>query len=83
MLTCSLLVLFPYCFPHLVVDRVSMTDADQSRHLETVRTMIYGNLIDLVHLRTETYSEEGGRIPRAEFGSPAEGWCLKRMRGDA
>eukprot|EP01062_Namystynia_karyoxenos_P053233 TRINITY_DN4301_c0_g2_i1.p1 TRINITY_DN4301_c0_g2~~TRINITY_DN4301_c0_g2_i1.p1 ORF type:complete len:587 (+),score=236.23 TRINITY_DN4301_c0_g2_i1:92-1762(+) len=43
---------------------------DQSKHLETATTHIYGESIDLVHLRTEDYADS--RIPTVRAGTPEE-----------
>jgi tRNA nucleotidyltransferase/poly(A) polymerase len=40
---------------------------DQSKHLETLTVRIYGQDVDLVNLRTETYADS--RIPEMKFGS--------------
>jgi tRNA nucleotidyltransferase/poly(A) polymerase len=44
---------------------------EQSKHLETVTTFIFGLPIDFVNLRTESYAE-GSRIPTVEVGTPEE-----------
>ncbi|CAM9905559.1 unnamed protein product, partial [Sphacelaria rigidula] len=49
---------------------------EQSKHLETARMKILGSWVDLVNLRTETYSADS-RIPEAAFGS-AEQDALRR-----
>lgn len=45
---------------------------EKSKHLETTTMQILGLDIDLVNLRKETYSDEEGRIPQIEFGTPEE-----------
>ena len=45
---------------------------EKSKHLETTTMQIFGLDIDLVNLRKETYSDEEGRIPQIEFGTPEE-----------
>ncbi|KAF2217264.1 hypothetical protein CERZMDRAFT_25232, partial [Cercospora zeae-maydis SCOH1-5] len=45
---------------------------EKSKHLETTTMQILGLDIDLVNLRKETYSDEEGRIPQIEFGTPGE-----------
>ncbi|KAI5363243.1 putative Poly A polymerase, head domain, Tti2 family, Nucleotidyltransferase superfamily [Septoria linicola] len=45
---------------------------DKSKHLETTTMQILGLDIDLVNLRKETYTDEEGRIPQIEFGTPEE-----------
>lgn len=47
------------------------TNPEQSKHLETARVKIHGLQIDLVNLRSETYSQTS-RVPQMEFGSPSE-----------
>jgi len=44
---------------------------EQSKHLETARMKVMGLWIDLVNLRTETYTHDS-RIPNIELGSPQE-----------
>ncbi|KAI9751627.1 MAG: CCA tRNA nucleotidyltransferase, mitochondrial [Lichina confinis] len=44
---------------------------EKSKHLETVTTKVLGLDIDLVNLRTETYSE-ASRNPQMAFGTPEE-----------
>lgn len=50
---------------------VIMSNPDQSKHLETARMKIRGVWIDLVNLRSETYTQHS-RIPTMEFGTPEE-----------
>ncbi|CAK1358398.1 unnamed protein product [Cercospora beticola] len=45
---------------------------EKSKHLETTTMQILGLDIDLVNLRKETYTDEEGRIPQIEFGTPEE-----------
>ncbi|PVG04799.1 hypothetical protein CPB86DRAFT_692433 [Serendipita vermifera] len=45
------------------------SNPEQSKHLATTRLKILGVEVDLVNLRSETYSSES-RIPVIEFGSP-------------
>ncbi|CAM9325472.1 unnamed protein product [Discosporangium mesarthrocarpum] len=56
-----------------VTHNVAVIEAnpDQSKHLETARLKIMGVWVDLVNLRTETYSEDS-RIPEAKFGTAEE-----------
>ncbi|CDK27404.1 unnamed protein product [Kuraishia capsulata CBS 1993] len=44
---------------------------EKSKHLETCKTKILGQEIDLVNLRNETYTEES-RVPTVEYGTPEE-----------
>eukprot|EP00904_Undaria_pinnatifida_P010376 jgi/Undpi1/6469/HiC_scaffold_20.g08948.m1 len=44
---------------------------EQSKHLQTARMNIRGVWVDLVNLRTETYSSDS-RIPEASFGTAEE-----------
>mmetsp|Transcript_1069 Transcript_1069/g.3329 ORF Transcript_1069/g.3329 Transcript_1069/m.3329 type:complete len:526 (+) Transcript_1069:101-1678(+) len=46
-------------------------NSEKSKHLETARVKVLGLNIDLVNLRTETYTEDS-RIPMAEIGTPLE-----------
>ncbi len=46
---------------------VIMSNPDQSKHLETARMKIRGVWIDLVNLRSETYTQHS-RIPTMEVG---------------
>lgn len=51
------------------IDSVGVTIAsnpEQSKHLATTRTKILGTEVDLVNLRSETYSNES-RIPTMVF----------------
>jgi len=47
------------------------SNPEQSKHLETARMKIHGKVIDLVNLRSETYTSNS-RIPAMTLGSPAE-----------
>ncbi|ORX56490.1 poly A polymerase C-terminal region-like protein [Piromyces finnis] len=47
------------------------SNPEKSRHLETAKGYIYGQWIDFINLRTETYCEES-RVPNMEFGTPEE-----------
>lgn len=44
---------------------------DQSKHLETATMRVQGMWLDLVNLRTETYSHDS-RIPDVQIGTPKE-----------
>lgn len=44
---------------------------EKSKHLETVAVQLYGQKIDFVNLRSETYAE-GSRIPEQMMGTPEE-----------
>lgn len=44
---------------------------EQSKHLETATTRIFGLSIDFVNLRKETYTSDS-RNPQVEFGTPQE-----------
>ncbi|KKY25892.1 putative trna nucleotidyltransferase [Phaeomoniella chlamydospora] len=44
---------------------------EKSKHLETVTTRIFGQDVDLVNLRKETYTEDS-RNPQMEFGTAEE-----------
>mmetsp|Transcript_15479 Transcript_15479/g.63144 ORF Transcript_15479/g.63144 Transcript_15479/m.63144 type:complete len:526 (-) Transcript_15479:456-2033(-) len=46
-------------------------NSEKSKHLETARVKVLGLSIDLVNLRTETYTEDS-RIPTAKIGTPLE-----------
>lgn len=50
---------------------VIQANPDQSKHLETATLRLCGLPIDLVHLRSETYTKES-RIPTIEVGTPEE-----------
>ena len=50
---------------------VIQSNPDQSKHLETATMRVHGAWLDLVNLRSESYSE-GSRIPEAEFGSATD-----------
>ncbi|RZC52232.1 hypothetical protein C5167_020656 [Papaver somniferum] len=47
---------------------VIQCNPDQSKHLETARMKLFGEWIDFVNLRCETYNKNS-RIPTMEFGS--------------
>lgn len=51
---------------------VIMSNPDQSKHLETARMKIRGVWIDLVNLRSETYTQHS-RIPTMEVRAEG-GW---------
>ena len=42
-----------------------------SKHLETATIRVEGQMIDLVNLRSETYTADS-RVPTIEFGTPSE-----------
>ena len=50
---------------------VIQCNPDQSKHLETARMKLSGLWIDLVNLRSETYTQ-GSRIPTMAFGTPEQ-----------
>lgn len=50
---------------------VIQRNPEQSKHLETARMKVMGLWVDLVNLRTETYTHDS-RIPNIELGSPQE-----------
>lgn len=50
---------------------VIQKNPDQSKHLETATMRVLGVNIDLVNLRTETYSHDS-RIPEVKIGTPSE-----------
>ena len=56
-----------------IVGKLAKIEAnpEQSKHLETVTTKIFGLDIDLVNLRKETYAEDS-RNPTMEFGTPED-----------
>ncbi|KAL6597569.1 hypothetical protein LY90DRAFT_662224 [Neocallimastix californiae] len=47
------------------------SNPEKSRHLETAKGFIFGQWIDFINLRTETYCENS-RVPNMEFGTPEE-----------
>ncbi len=49
---------------------VIKSNPEQSKHLETATTFMYGLPIDFVNLRTETYADS--RIPEMKMGTPEE-----------
>lgn len=50
---------------------VILANPDQSKHLETATLRLNALPIDLVHLRSESYTEES-RIPTIQVGTPEE-----------
>lgn len=50
---------------------VIQKNPDQSKHLETATMRVLGVNIDIVNLRTETYSHDS-RIPEVKIGTPSE-----------
>mmetsp|Transcript_291 Transcript_291/g.993 ORF Transcript_291/g.993 Transcript_291/m.993 type:complete len:540 (+) Transcript_291:99-1718(+) len=50
---------------------VIQSNPEQSKHLETATMRVHGSWLDLVNLRSESYSE-GSRIPEARFGTPTQ-----------
>lgn len=48
-----------------------MANPEQSKHLETAALRLHGPPIDLVHLRSETYTAES-RIPTIQVGTPEQ-----------
>ena len=66
----------PQCNPKYhekTVGKLAKIEAnpEQSKHLETVTTKIFGLDIDLVNLRKESYAEDS-RNPTMEFGTPED-----------
>ena len=51
---------------------VIKSNSAKSKHLETATIRVHGVFIDLVNLRSEKYTNEGGRVPIIEFGTPEE-----------
>ncbi|KAJ3409695.1 hypothetical protein CcCBS67573_g02461 [Chytriomyces confervae] len=47
------------------------SNPEKSKHLETATVKVFGQMIDFVNLRTETYKEDS-RIPQMEFGTPLQ-----------
>ncbi|KAJ3219034.1 hypothetical protein HDU67_003024 [Dinochytrium kinnereticum] len=47
------------------------SNPERSKHLETATTKVFGQAIDFVNLRTETYDEDS-RIPEVGFGTAEE-----------
>lgn len=47
------------------------TNPEQSKHLETARIKIHGLQLDLVNLRSETYTQHS-RVPQMNFGTATE-----------
>ncbi|KAJ3120961.1 CCA tRNA nucleotidyltransferase, mitochondrial [Physocladia obscura] len=60
-------------FADHLIHTVAKIDSNpgKSKHLETATTKLYGQLIDFVNLRTETYNDDS-RVPIAEFGTPLQ-----------
>ena len=50
---------------------VIQCNPEQSKHLETARMKVAGVWLDLVNLRSESYTE-GSRIPEMQFGTPEQ-----------
>jgi tRNA nucleotidyltransferase (CCA-adding enzyme) len=50
---------------------VIKANSEKSKHLETATIRVEGVMIDLVNLRSETYSEDS-RVPEIEIGSPEQ-----------
>ena len=50
---------------------VIKANSDKSKHLETATIRVEGQMIDLVNLRSETYTEES-RVPTIEIGTPSQ-----------
>ena len=48
---------------------VIKANSDKSKHLETATIRVGDMWIDLVNLRSETYSEDS-RVPKIEIGTP-------------
>jgi tRNA nucleotidyltransferase/poly(A) polymerase len=51
---------------------VIQANPDQSKHLETANVRVLGFEVDCVNLRTETYTDESGRIPTMCHGTAQE-----------
>ncbi len=49
--------------------KVIKSKSDKSKHLETSSIKLNGQVVDLVNLRSETYTS-GSRIPQIEAGTP-------------
>lgn len=50
---------------------VVKANSEKSKHLETATLKVHGIFIDLVNLRSETYTEES-RVPQIKIGTPEE-----------
>ena len=50
---------------------VIKSNSEKSKHLETATIRVEGQWIDLVNLRSETYTEES-RVPEIEIGTPEQ-----------
>eukprot|EP01017_Pseudomicrothorax_dubius_P029971 TRINITY_DN3685_c0_g1_i3.p1 TRINITY_DN3685_c0_g1~~TRINITY_DN3685_c0_g1_i3.p1 ORF type:complete len:528 (+),score=131.40 TRINITY_DN3685_c0_g1_i3:60-1586(+) len=50
---------------------VIKTNAEKSKHLQTATLQLFGQKVDFVNLRSETY-EDNSRIPKIEIGTPEE-----------
>lgn len=51
--------------------KVIKSKSDKSKHLETSSIKLNGQVVDLVNLRSETYTS-GSRIPQIEAGTPLQ-----------
>lgn len=51
---------------------IIQSNPEQSKHLETATTYIFGQNIDFVNLRSESYASNS-RIPEMKLGTPKEG----------
>ncbi|KAJ1723003.1 CCA tRNA nucleotidyltransferase, mitochondrial [Coemansia erecta] len=47
------------------------SNPERSKHLETATTVVLGQMVDFVNLRSETYNAES-RVPLVEYGTPLE-----------
>lgn len=56
--------------PALGKHYVVRANPEKSKHLETVAVEVYGNKIDFVNLRSETYGDT--RVPEMRMGTPEE-----------
>ncbi|KAI8618741.1 tRNA nucleotidyltransferase, partial [Chytriomyces sp. MP71] len=56
-----------------IVGSIAKIDSnpEKSKHLETATAKVFGQMVDFVNLRTETYREDS-RIPQMEFGTPTQ-----------
>ena len=50
---------------------VIKANSEKSKHLETATIKVHGIFIDLVNLRSETYSDES-RVPEIKIGTPEQ-----------
>ena len=69
---------YPYCSLYWLTTvytwqvGVMRPNPEKSKHLEVTKMSIEGFCVDLVHLRSETYADQGSHKSQTDFGTPLQ-----------